>query len=349
MRTATNRFFRICVLTLVLGGLMAFQPSPKAARRLLVRGQYAAMNQSYKTALKLFNKAILLKADYDTAFYHRGVLKATIQDINGAIADFSQAVQLNAGYSQPYFSRGTLYLQHGYQQKALVDFEAAIQINPYFYDALNNKAVLLNNMGQAQQARQIYDSLIVNMEKLIARKDLRPQVAGQQPRPDTYQYPEELRPRIARLYFNRSFIKVKSNNLEGALEDLNKSLDHNSWDYGVHYHKGEVLLQLNQTKKALQAFEQARSLYPAAFYGHLNLGKAYAAAGQRRKAITIFSQAIRRNQRSGEAYYLRGSERLKQNKLEKAWSDLRLAQLLGYGAAAEKLQQLEARFLPDQN
>jgi tetratricopeptide (TPR) repeat protein len=342
MKSVFQRSIRLLVLILLLGGLMAAKFNSKAARRLLVRGQYAAMNGSYKTALKHLNKAILIKPNYDTAYYHRGVLKSTIQDINGAIADFSQAVQLNPDFSLAYFSRGTLYLQHGHPQKALADFNAAIQIDPQFYDALNNKAVLLNSMGQAQQARQIYDSLIRLYEERSSKKEYQNNWSLLQNQADTSRSYAALKPRVPRLYFNRSFIKVQGNDLEGALEDLDKALSFNPYDYAAFYQKGEVLVQLKRYKAALQAFEKARSLRPIAFYGHLNLGKAYAAAGQSRKAIVIFNQAIRRNQRSGEAYYLRGSERLKQRKMEQAYSDLRLAKILGFQAATEKLQQLDS-------
>lgn len=341
MKPAKFKFIRFLVIILVLAGLTAAKFNPKAARRFLIRGQYAAMNGAYKTALKHLNRAILIQPGYDTAYYHRAVLKSTVQDINGAIADFSQAVRLNPDYSLAYFGRGTLYLQHGQQQKALADFDAAIQLNPRFYDALNNKAVLLNAMGQAPQARQIYDSLIATYETLSSKKENQYNWSLAQHQTDTYRSYLALKPRVPRLYFNRSFIKVQGQDLEGAIADLDKALYFNPYDYAAYYQKGEVLVQLEQYKAALQAFEKARSLRPTAFYGHLNLGKAYVAAGQSRKAIVIFNQAIRRNQRSGEAYYLRGSERLKQRKIEQAYSDLRLAKILGYSAAAEKLQQLD--------
>lgn len=339
MKLAQHKSIRLLALTLVLVGLMAAQ-SPKMARRLLVRGQYAAMNGSYKTALKILNKAIQIKPNYDTAYYHRGVLKSTIQDINGAIDDFSQALRLNSRNSLAYFSRGTLYLQYGEPEKALADLDAAIRIKPYFYDAYNNKAVLLNSMGRPLQARQIYDSLIAAYDLLDSRKANRHTWPLAPNNPDTMQ--AALKPHIPRLYYNRSFIKVQMNDLQGALQDLNKTLYFSPYDYAALYQKGQVLVQLKQYKAALQSFEQARDLQPTAFYGHLNLGRAYAAAGQPRRAIAIFSQAIRRNQQSGEAYYLRGNERLKQNKLEQAYTDLRLAKSLGYPAAAEKLKQLHA-------
>jgi tetratricopeptide (TPR) repeat protein len=345
MNLVQYKFLRLFTLTLVLVGFMAAKSNPNIARRLLERGQYAAMNGSYKTALKILNKAILIKPNYDTAYYHRGVLKSTIQDFNGAIADFSQAVQLNPLNSLSYFSRGTLYLQNGHPEKALADFDAAIQINPQFYDALNNKAVLLNSMGQSLKAKQIYDSLLVIYNELNSKREDQTSLSLTSNASDTLHSYTALKPRVPRLYYNRSFIKLKMNDLEGALQDLDKTLYFNPYDYAAYYQRGEVLVLLKRYKAALQSFENARNLHPAAFYGHLNLGKAYAAAGQSRKAIAIFNQAIRRNQKSGEAYYLRGSERLKQKKLQEAHSDLRIARSLGYRAAAEKLEQL--RELPD--
>jgi tetratricopeptide (TPR) repeat protein len=345
MKLAQQKFFRLLALTLVLAGLMAAKSNPNIARRLLVRGQYAAMNGSYKTALKILNKAILIKPNYDTAYYHRGVLKSTLQDVQGAIADFSQAVRLNPQNSLSYFSRGTLYLQHGQQQNALADFDAAIRINPQFYDALNNKAVLLNTMGQPLKARQIYDSLIVIYEELDDKRGYQHYLPPPESGSDTLDSYATLKPRVPRLYYNRSFIKLQMNDPEGALQDLEQTLYFSPYDYAAYYQKGTVLVQLKRYKAALQSFDNARNLQPSAFYGNITLGKAYAAAGQPRKAIAIYNQAIRRNQQSGEAYYLRGNERLKQKKLQQAYSDLRVAKSLGYRAAAIKLEQL--RQLPE--
>jgi tetratricopeptide (TPR) repeat protein len=341
MKLAQQKIIRLLALTLVLVGFMAAKSNSNIARRLLVRGQYAAMNGSYKAALKILNKAILIKPNYDTAYYHRGVLKTTIQDIQGAIADFSQAVQLNPRNSLSYFSRGTLFLQYGHPEKALADFDAAIRINPQFYDALNNKAVLLNTMGQPLKARQIYDSLIVVYNALDDKRSDQNSLSGTENGAETKDAYAALKSRVPRLYYNRSFIKLQMNDLEGALEDLDKTLYLSPYDYAAYFQRGTILVQLKRFKAALQSFENARNLQPTAFYGHINMGKAYGAAGQSRKAIAIYNQAIRRNQQSGEAYYLRGNERLKQQKLQQAYSDLRVAKSLGYKAAAEKLEQLQ--------
>lgn len=343
MKLVLPPLFRLLVLALVLAGLGSAKFKANTARKLMVRSQFASTTGSYKTALKQLNKAILIKPDYDTAYYHRGVLKTTLKDINGAIADFSQALRLNPGYSLSYFSRGTLLLQYGHPEKALPDFDAAIRIDPQFYDALNNKAILLNALGRPLQAQEIYDSLLMVFEQ-FKRPDQ--PIPAWSPLPlasDSLRLYTALKPRVPRLYFNRSFIKVQMNDLYGALQDLDKALQLSPYDYAAFYQKGEVLVRMKQYKAALQAFERARSLYPAAFYGHINLGKAYVAAGKTRQAIILFNQAIRRNQQSGEAYYLRGSERLKQSKLSQAYSDLRVARQLGYPAAAEKLKGLEAQ------
>lgn len=332
----------LLVLTLVLTGLVPAKFKADTARRLMIRSQYASATGSYKSALKQLNKALLIRPDYDTAYYHRGVLKTTLKDINGAIADFSQALRLNPRYSVSYFSRGTLYLQYGHPEKALPDFDAALQIDPRFYDALNNKAILLNTLGRPLQAQEIYDSLLVVFEQFRRPDQALPAWSPQPPASDSMRTYTALKPRVPRLYFNRSFIKVQMNDLYGALQDLDKALQLSPYDYAAYYQKGEILVRMKQYRAALQAFEKARSLHPAAFIGHLNMGKAYAQAGQSRKAISIFNQAIRRNQQSGEAYFLRGSERLKQSKMDRAYADLLVARSLGYHPAAEKLKALQS-------
>jgi len=196
--------------------------------------------------------------------------------------------------------------------KSLADLDKAIELNPKNNDALNNKAIILNAIQKHEAAKAIYDTLILR------------------------------KPKVDRYYFNRSFAKRKMQDWEGALLDLNKSLDLNPYNYEAYYNRGMVLQQLNETRAALASFETARRIYPKAFYGFVELGRVYANLGQSRKAISIFNQAIRRNQNNAEAYYLRANERVKQKKLSAAITDLKVARILGYTAAQDKLKQLES-------
>ena len=51
-------------------------------------------NRSYSAALDDFNQSILLKGDFDLAYYNRGNTKMELKDLKGAIEDFDKLIKL---------------------------------------------------------------------------------------------------------------------------------------------------------------------------------------------------------------------------------------------------------------
>src|ERR1035437_3960048 len=61
--------------------------------------------KNYKDALKDFDQAIAIKADFEKAYYNRGSIKFEMKDYKNAIADFDKSLLLVKN-PESYFSRG---------------------------------------------------------------------------------------------------------------------------------------------------------------------------------------------------------------------------------------------------
>ncbi|HCI69562.1 MAG TPA: hypothetical protein DHV30_02750, partial [Balneola sp.] len=64
----------------------------------------------------------------------------------------------------------------------------------------------------------------------------------------------------ARVFDNRARLKVKTNDIEGAIEDYTKSIDLYNADPVVFKERGESYLKLEQTEKACSDFNKAKAL-----------------------------------------------------------------------------------------
>ncbi len=100
--------------------------------------------------------------------------------------------------------------------------------------------------------------------------------------------------------------KIKINDIEDAINDLNKAIELNPNDANAHLLRGKAKLGLNQYKNAIDDFSKAIELRP-------NYGRAYSQRGlvriglkQYKNAIDDYSKAIELNPNDANAYFHRG-------------------------------------------
>lgn len=113
-----------------------------AAVAWLNRGIAHAKWDEFEAAIKDFNEALRIDADYADAYLHRGRMWPAVEQPDKSSADFQRAI---AGYTaalavQPqnpfaYFGRGTAYLHLDRRIEAANDFNRAEQIAPGFDEA----------------------------------------------------------------------------------------------------------------------------------------------------------------------------------------------------------------------
>jgi hypothetical protein len=84
---------------------------------------YSASEQhNYDSAMYFISRAIALDTTMSNAYYDRGVLRLSNQDLLGAIDDFTKCLSMDIGHGQAYNNRGYVYIMLDMKTKGCKDF-----------------------------------------------------------------------------------------------------------------------------------------------------------------------------------------------------------------------------------
>jgi tetratricopeptide (TPR) repeat protein len=87
-------------------------------------------------------------------FFKRGNFKLKEQEYNEAIHWYGEALNKKPDFADIYNNRGLAYQKSDKPEKALDDFNKAIAVDSKFWEAYYNRAELLFNLGNYQEAIQ---------------------------------------------------------------------------------------------------------------------------------------------------------------------------------------------------
>jgi serine/threonine protein kinase len=117
----------------------------KAGYRHFVSGEY-------DLAIKNYNEAIGLNANYSKAYNKRGMAHHKKNNFVQAIRDFDKAIEINPTYMEAYNNRGNSYCSKKNYELAVKDFNKALELNPKNATAYKNRATAYDKMGDIEKA-----------------------------------------------------------------------------------------------------------------------------------------------------------------------------------------------------
>lgn len=102
------------------------------------KGIELSNNKQFKESISLFQQALLVNPNNQSAFYYLGLAYQNIGDPNLAFQNYSKCLALNPNHQKALFNRGALYSNYGKFNEALVDLDKYIKlntqdVNAYFY------------------------------------------------------------------------------------------------------------------------------------------------------------------------------------------------------------------------
>ena len=118
------------------------------------RGKCYARLGDYARAAKDLDRAVALGPGIATIRYNRGNVNSRLGRHKRALADFSDAVALDPNFAMAYNNRGNVYVRLRDHQRALADFDKAVSLDPNFAAAYYNRGNMYDRLGNRQQAIQ---------------------------------------------------------------------------------------------------------------------------------------------------------------------------------------------------
>ena len=220
---------------------------------------------NYEDAIRTITRSVALKPTFPEAFYLRGTCYGVTMDFDRAIDDLRLATRQKPDWDRAWWALGNMYRAEGRNDEALNALNLAVKLNANATDALLDRALVLDQIGDVPAATA------------------------------DYKRASELDPRCVAAHLGYGIIRIPSDT-DGAIKSLSTAIklapkNGESWLYrgiahGVNeahdrslpdlsvacrlmpdnpvawHHRGRALRMIGQPRDAVQDLQQALTLLP---------------------------------------------------------------------------------------
>ncbi|XP_046569589.1 protein O-mannosyl-transferase TMTC4-like [Haliotis rubra] len=180
----------------------------------------------------LLDKAIGYSPESAEAWMNLGIVQVQLNNTGSSEASFLRALQLDSRYTDCHYNLGNLYKLLGRHEEAIAAWQNATQISPSHAGAWKNSFLILDHLGNYDQAIEAGRKAIYQLPK---ETDLLARVAGVYVKVKRYQEGEQL------------FLKA---------------LQRDNSKYYIHHNLGVLYTEWGQHDKAEAALLTAQKLNP---------------------------------------------------------------------------------------
>jgi len=189
----------------------------------------------FRDAVEYYTQSLLYNPKFDRAYCSRGEVYDAAGNPKAAIQDYDSAIHLSPEVSDPYTDRGWARYESGDTQSAMHDYDKALKLDAYNYldkhaETYNDRGWAFYGIGDTQAAFRDFNEAI------------------------------SLNPYFSRPYFNIATIQSNKGDINGAIEDYNKVLDHAPRDQAALCLRGLARFKLKQNNGACDDWNKAADL-----------------------------------------------------------------------------------------
>lgn len=263
--------------------------------KLLNVGRSALYYNDYVLSIHYFNQIISAKPYLYEPWYLRSVAKYNLDDYIGASADCEEAIRLNPYIVEMYHLHAICAIKQKLFDSAIADYDKAISMKRNDKDYWFNRTICYLEKKDYDKVHENVDSILskwkdmktaqlylLDADAYLNQKDT---LRGVECIEKSLEIDEfngkaweflaminlthknwkkademltkaiRFRPNYALFYFNRAYARVNINNLRGALDDYDKTVDLDPDNMLAHYNRAVLRLQVGDDNRALVDFD----------------------------------------------------------------------------------------------
>ena len=194
--------------------------------RLLECGDDRFAFGDIKDAISDYSEAIRLNPKHAEAYGRRAVAKEEVNDVAGALADYDKAIELDPTDADNYYLRGLLKADAEGFTEALADFDQAIERVSDDESYYSHRSLIRQRTGD-------FDGAISDCDRIFELRPAR-----------TWIIPLAL--------VSRGIAKALKGDVKSALEDLDNAVNRTRGDEHTRFERGKVRLLSNDLDGALE-------------------------------------------------------------------------------------------------
>lgn len=216
-----------------------------------------------------------------------------------AIKAYDRAIALQADYLDPHFNRGNALLRLGRKAEALTAFERAIALAPGLALAHYNRATVLEGMGREQESMDSYRQVLciepghVQAQFNLGCLHLRRKAYGEAVA--CMDRVLALEPRLAQAHNNRGNALLKSRHLLEAVASFDQALALQPQYADALVNRGNARLQRKEHAQAFADLDRAIRLNPDQAQSRQLMGTLLRDSKRHEEALQEFQRAWRCN------------------------------------------------------
>jgi len=303
--------------------------NPKTADDFFLKAYLAEIDENKDEAIKHYNKAIELKADYARAYYNAGAIYVSKKELDKAMDYFKKFLELKPSYPNNVEASITIaflyFFKYDYKNadeylKKVIEYspskaEASYDIGDIYYDKIKDldkadeyfkRAIELkadfaeaySYLGAISREKEDYDKAIEYYEKAI---QLKPNSQAFNGIGTTYFYKQDFDKAIEYYkkiedgeakYFNIGIAYLRKRDYDKSMEYLKKVIELNPKHIKAYRTMGSIYSIKRNYTKAIEFYETAIKLDPDVD-AYVSIGSAYYKKQDYDKALEYWEKAIK--------------------------------------------------------
>ena len=257
------------------------------ANDFITKGDINFKKNNLNQAILDYTQAIEIQPS-GIAYFKRAQIYHSKNNLQLALSDYDNAILYDNSIQDIFYYRGSIYLGLQKYEKAIHDFSTAINLQPNDYNNLFYRALTYEKIGRKNEAVNDYSKAIgISAQNYEA-------------------------------YFNRGKLYLEQNQEQKARQDFKIAV---SLSPEISKQTGMLLQQFEKQKEVIYLEKQKEVEYKRL----MELAKVQKSQGQVSNPIETYTKAISLNNRSAEAYFLRGELLWKKGEKMQGYTDFNKA------------------------
>jgi tetratricopeptide (TPR) repeat protein len=269
----------------------------------VIRPYFVVVSTTHKdptNALEVISQYIdrLPETDENVAWLYnlKGNTYKDRKDYNSASAAYIKAYTLNPNFSYAHYNMGVLLNNLGQTEEAIAEYREAIAIDPKYALPHNNLGLILKNHGDTDEAIAEYRKAIAIDPKYGLPHNNLGVVLKDQGHTDEaiaeYRKAIAIDPKLALPQNNLGVVLKDQGYADEAIPEYRKAIAIDPKYASPHTNLGVVLKDQGHTDEAIAEYRKAIAIDPKYAWPHNNLGVVLKDQGQTDEAIAEYRKAI---------------------------------------------------------
>ena len=213
----------------------------------------------YDEAIAAYNRAIEVDPEYAPAYNNLGTLYEACHEREKALKVFKRGLSADKGDASIRFNMGLVFQEEKRWDDARDAFDRALKSRPGWIPGLNNLGIVLQEMGREDEAARTFRSLLdIEPENVSALNNLGvtyDRLGRAEDARNCYRKALEEEPAYINAALNLHDSFQNSQELNEALEEINKQITHHPRNPEIRVRMGRTLMGLTRWDEAERSLD----------------------------------------------------------------------------------------------